>query len=102
MSSDEEWKQFKLGSLQQLRGSSFQLADYAAPSAEWDHDHCEGCMAKFAQFDAPEILHSGYLTMVEYDDEPTLIQPAQEKGSNVLKKPDTKKWVCQQCFDEFR
>ena len=39
MSSDDEWKQFKLDCLEYLRGHSFQLADYTAPNAEWDHDH---------------------------------------------------------------
>src|SRR5882757_7222907 len=94
MSSDEERKQFKLGRLEPLRGPSFQLADYVDPSAEWDHDHCEGCMAKFAGFDAPGILQNGYFTMVEDDDEPAegpmLIQQAREMGTNVMKKPDTR------------
>jgi hypothetical protein len=106
MSSDEEWKQFKLDCLEYLRGYSFQLADYIAPNAEWDHDHCEGCMAKFAGFDAPDILQSVYCTMVEDDyepaEEPMLIQRAREMGRNVMKKPDTRKWVCQKCLDEFR
>ena len=105
MISDEGWKQFKLDRLEHLRGSFFQVADYVAPSAEWDHDHCEACMAKFAEFDAPDILHSGYFTVAEDDDEPAeepvFIQQAQEMGSNVMKKPDTKKWVCQKCFEEL-
>ena len=81
------------------------MAEYKAPSAEWDHDHCEGCWAKFAEFDAPDILHSGYFTVVEDDEpaeEPVLIEQALEMERNVMKKPDTRKWICQKCFEEFR
>jgi hypothetical protein len=106
MSSAEEWKQHKLKSLERLRSLTFTFADYTPPNPEWDHDHCEGCWAKFALFDAPEILHSGYFTTVELDDEfkeePELIQQARESGRNVLAKPDTKEWVCSECFQAFR
>jgi hypothetical protein len=106
MSSNEEWKHYKLASLERLRASSFQLADYTAPNAEWDHDHCVCCWAKFAQFDAPEVLHSGYFTIVRFGNEPTEVPPfilqARELGRHVMKKPDTKEWVCHECFDEFR
>jgi hypothetical protein len=106
MSSNEEWKQYKLDSLERLRASSFQLADYTAPNAEWDHDHCVGCWAKFADFDAPEVLHRGYFTIAQFDDEPPevppLIQQARESGRDVMKKPDTKEWVCPECFEELR
>jgi hypothetical protein len=106
MSSNEEWKQFKLECLEHLRASSFQLADYTAPSTEWDHDHCESCRATFAEFDAPKILHSGYFTIFqvgnEPPEEPKLIQESRELGRNVMKKPDSKEWVCQECFEEFR
>jgi hypothetical protein len=106
MSSAEEWKQHKLKKLEHLRALTFTFADYTPPSPEWDHDHCEGCWTKFALFDAPEILHSGYFTIVELDDEfaeePALIQQARESGSNVLAKPDAKEWVCPECFQAFR
>jgi len=35
-------------------------------------------------------------------EEPPLIQQARESGRDVMKKPDTKEWVCQECFEEFR
>ena len=44
-----------------------------------DHDHCEFCLAKFAEADViPEALHAGYATLDKY------------------------RWICQQCFDDFR
>ena len=106
MSTAEEWKQHKLKSLEHLKASTFTFADYTPPDAEWDHDHCEGCWAKFALFDAPEILHSGYFTSVElegeFTEEPELIKQARESGRNVLAKPDTKEWLCPECFHAFR
>jgi hypothetical protein len=105
MSSAEEWKQYKLKSLQRLRALTVTFADYTPPSAEWDHDHCEGCWATFALFDAPEILHAGYFTTVQMGDESKkeseIIQQARESGREVLAKPDTKRWVCQGCINEF-
>jgi hypothetical protein len=106
MSTAEEWKQHKLKSLEHLRGLTFTFADYTPPSPEWDHDHCECCWAKFALFEAPEILHSGYFIIVKLFDESTeeseVIQHAQESGRTVLLKPDTKEWVCPKCFQAFR
>ena len=105
MSTAEDWEQHKLKSLEHLRASTFTFSVYAPPSPEWDHDHCEGCWAKFALFEAPEILHSGYFTTVESSDEstqvPEFIQQARESGRNVLAKPDTKEWVCPECFQAF-
>jgi hypothetical protein len=62
MGSAQEWKEHRLKMLEHLRASTF--ADYTAPSPEWDHDHCAGCWATFAQFDGPEILHRGHFTTV--------------------------------------
>lgn len=106
MSSEAEWKQQQLDQLEPLRGLMFQLTEYVAPSADWDHDHCEGCWATLASFDAPEILHEGYFTTVHLGDkpgeEPEFIKHARESGSTVMAKPDEKRWVCQGCFEEFR
>jgi hypothetical protein len=106
MSTDEELKKHKIRLLSCFEGASFQLADYSAPSADWDHDHCEGCTAKFAEFDGPEILHSGYFTIcesgIEDSETPEFIEEMQEQGCEVMAKPDAKSWVCKECFEEFR
>jgi hypothetical protein len=106
MSTAEEWKQYKLKSLEHLKALTFTFAEYSPPSAEWDHDHCEGCGATFALFDAPEILHSGYFTTFELDHDSTreseVIRQARESGLEAFPKPDSKEWVCPECFEAFR
>jgi hypothetical protein len=106
MSTSGEWKEYKLHNLSRFKGKSFQLADYSAPSTDWDHDHCEGCAAKFAEFDGPEILHSGYFTIYEIGspnrEMPEFITQLHEQGRKVLAKPDVNRWVCKECFEEFR
>jgi hypothetical protein len=106
MTSNEEWKHYKLERLQNLRGMTFELAEYEPPSTDWDHDHCEGCWAKFATFGAPEIQRKGYFVVSAVSHEPTqepeFIKRARESGQSVMAKPDNKKWICQECFEEFR
>jgi hypothetical protein len=97
MSSNEESKKEKAERLEALRALTFQFAEYAAPSTEWDHDHCEGCWAKFASFNVPDILHSGYFAFVDNGDDPAIeteiIQQARESGRKAMAKPDDRIWV---------
>lgn len=52
---------------------------YRRHSETSDHDHCEFCGAKFAEPELiPDALHVGYATADEY------------------------RWVCEECFDDFR
>ena len=106
MSTDEEWKKHKLSQLSRFKGKLFQASDYSAPSTDWDHVHCEGCTATFAEFDGPEILHSGYFTICEsgIDDSktPEFIVEMQEQGCEVMAKPDVKSRICKECFQEYR
>ena len=48
------------------------------PNAQWDHDHCAFCWAKFMVEEVPEVLHEGYCTEDEYH------------------------WICASCFSDFR
>lgn len=63
-----------------LKGVKLEFKRYRAPSETWDHDHCAGCWAKFAEFDLPDILHYGYATCEDY------IYGVEYE------------WVCEQCF----
>ncbi len=70
-------------------GTTLELRPYRAPRPTWDHDHCIFCWAKFMDPEAtgpsrravesdPEILTSGYTS-----------------------GPDSGRWVCPRCFEEF-
>ena len=50
----------------------------------WDHDHCEACSAKFAQFEGPQIEHEGYTTCSDY-----------KHGAGYA-------WVCKVCFEDLK
>jgi hypothetical protein len=106
MSTDEVLRKHKTNKLSRFKGMSFQLADYSAPSMEWDHDHCESCTAKFAEFDEPEILHRGYFTIykngAENSEIPDFIKQMQAQGRKVMAKPDATMWICKECFEDFR
>ena len=45
--------------------------------ADWDHDHCAFCWAKFAEYDAPDVQHNAYATDDDFH------------------------WVCGQCARDF-
>jgi hypothetical protein len=69
-----------LTSGEQFRGSFEPMADWRIENAKWtrgavlrfrkykharedrDHDHCEGCWAKFMESGPPDVLTEGYVT----------------------------------------
>jgi len=61
-----------------LTGVTLRWQEYHAPSANWDHDHCAFCWAKFMDSPEPNVQRTGYAT------------------------PDHKHWICPQCFADFR
>src|SRR5262245_9262078 len=62
-----------------LQGAILHWEEYMAPSAVWDHDHCEMCWQKFMEEDLPGVEHAGYVTYT----------------------PGEVCWVCQQCFEDL-
>src|SRR5882757_4866136 len=44
------------------RGAVLHFKKYARPREDWDHDHCEGCWAKFMEFGPTEMLTEGFVT----------------------------------------
>ncbi len=67
-----------------LRGLTLHRRRWTKPRDDWDHDHCVGCQAKFAEFDGPEIQHEGFTTGADY-----------KKGAGY-------EWVCRQCFADLQ
>ena len=77
-------KQWRIDSAHWLKGLRLQFLPYTQPSESWDHDHCDSCGAKFAEFDGPDILHEGYTTC---DDS---------------KWGACYHWVCVTCFNDLK
>jgi len=59
------------------RGAVVRFQKYTPPKPDWDHDHCEGCWAKFMESDSPDVLSEGYVTQ-------------------------DNRWICAQCFHDLR
>ncbi|WP_412063595.1 hypothetical protein [Rubrivirga sp. IMCC45206] len=75
--TDDDWR--LTGQEAYLTGVALCWREYRRYSETWDHDHCEFCWSKFAEPSVnPEALHAGYATLDEY------------------------RWVCNQCFGDFR
>jgi hypothetical protein len=86
----EDWRLEQLKRHPLLRGKRFQRKPYRQRSAEWDHDHCAGCWAKFMATGkgsgdgAEPILYEGFATCSDYP-----------LGAEY-------EWVCPECFDLFK
>jgi len=78
--TDHNEKQWRIDNADRLRGLRLHLRRYTRWSESWDHDHCAGCWAKFAEFEGPEIQHEGYATGDDYS---------------------TLEWVCERCFNDL-
>jgi hypothetical protein len=76
MDGTDDWR--LTGQERYLTGATFEWADWHSPRPGWDHDHCEFCFAKFAGPELADTLHTGFTTA------------------------DRSRWVCQQCFADFR
>src|ERR1700678_2397070 len=80
---NENPEAWRIDNARHLAGLTLRLRRYSRWSESWDHDHCAACWAKFAEFDAPGILHEGYATGVDYP-----------KGAGY-------EWVCPTCFTDL-
>ena len=68
-----------------LSGLAFRWQAYRAPRPDWDHDHCEGCMAKFAEIDGEDVLREGYASDARFKDRPGYYD-----------------WICADCFRDLK
>lgn len=85
----------------------FEYRAYKAPTKDWDHDHCQGCDAKFMNDGAHGTLAAGWAVLdadaerlgVEKSAEP---DPSRFKtlpdGSLLVRQPDGAFiWLCDDC-----
>jgi hypothetical protein len=60
------------------RGAILRFQKYTCPREDWDHDHCEGCWAKFMESGSSEVLTEGYVT------------------------DDSSHWICPECYRDLQ
>jgi len=77
-------KQWRIDNSDHLKGLRLQFRHYTRWSESWDHDHCAGCWAKFAEFNGEDIQHQGYATCDDYP-----------KGACY-------EWICITCFEDLK
>jgi hypothetical protein len=76
MDEADDWQ--LMGQERYLAGVTLHWSMWHQSRPNWDHDHCEFCLAKFMEESEPDALHAGYTTADEY------------------------RWVCPTCFADFR
>ena len=76
MPTQDDWR--RQGQERYLEGVELSWKRYTKYREEWDHDHCEFCGAKFMESGDQDIQKEGYATEDNY------------------------RWICKQCFDDFR
>jgi hypothetical protein len=69
---------WRIDNADRIRGARLRLKPYFRFSESWDHDHCEGCWAKFMDTAAPDVLTEGYVTEDDYH------------------------WICPDCFRDLK
>jgi hypothetical protein len=79
---EEDWRLEHLKRQPYLRGMRFQRKPYREYSAEWDHDHCAACWAKFATTSSERepIYYEGFATCSDY------------------RHGEDYEWVCPECL----
>jgi hypothetical protein len=88
-----------------MYGASFRWERYRAPTADWDHDHCALCWAKFMDADQKDVLREGYVfrpagpsSAVTSEDERT----TYAGGHRIVASPTHDEWICPACFEDFK
>ena len=97
-------------SLSHYRGFVFRWQHYRMLRSDWDHDHCSGCWARFAETpdEWRDTVHAeGWVTLwpARNADESTLTSPAPI-GYNCIASPKLDgyqlDWLCPKCFEACR
>jgi hypothetical protein len=62
-----------------MYGARLRADHYAAPTKDWDHDHCALCWAKFSKDEVLDALRDGLK----------------------IERPTNDEWICERCFADF-
>ena len=81
-----DWRLERLLDKEYLQGIALQFRKHRPFRPGWEHDHCEGCLATFAEIGlrAEPTLQEGYTTCADF-----------AHGEEYW-------WVCSECFDAFK
>jgi len=75
---------WRIDSVEHLRGVKLKFSKWKTLRKEWDHDHCAACGAKLTDKGGDDVLREGYATTEEYS-----------KGVYY-------DWVCSECFHDLK
>ena len=103
MAGEQDWR-LETHEEPWMYGAQLRWARYLPPSADWDHDHCALCFAKFMDTDGDDVLREGYVAQ-PYGPT-TQIAPVEERtwyvdGHRIVAAPDKDQWICPTCFSDF-
>ena len=96
--------------LSPYRGFIFRWQRYRMLSADWDHDHCLGCWARFAEQPdqwRDEVHTEGWVTLWPVD-ETANPEPLSATETGYICIPSPKPggfqldWLCPRCFEACR
>jgi hypothetical protein len=68
---------WRVDNAKHTKGAVLTFKKYVRYSETWEHDHCEGCWAKFME-SGQGVLTKGYAT------------------------PDNYRWICANCYQDLK
>jgi hypothetical protein len=100
-------------SLRHYRGFVFRWQRYKALSRDWNHDHCKGCSARFAERPdqwTDEVYTEGWVTLWPVTgtakEEQELVAKWRSAGMVLVPSPKLSgfqlDWLCSKCFEACR
>jgi hypothetical protein len=109
MATDEK-REHLIERLNQYRGFVFRWQAYAQRSPDWDHDHCSGCWARFAERpdEWTDTVHTeGWVTLWPTrgspESEEELVAKFRSVGQRLVPSPKLHgfqlDWICPNCFE---
>jgi len=102
VSEEIDWR-LETGEEAWMHGARLRWARYKQPTADWDHDHCALCGAKFMDRDEVDVLREGYV--FQPDSDPTVLSEPQRTsfhdGQRIVSAPTGNEWICATCFSDF-
>jgi hypothetical protein len=114
MTTDDRTTQARLtNTLRHYRGFAFLWQPYRAVSPSWNHDHCGGCSARFAERPQDwndEVHAEGWVTLWPVtstaEQEAELVSKWSAAGQVLVPSPKRNgfqlDWLCPNCFEACR